>query len=237
MITRVNDVSISKIAGATLSTVRTATICSAVAACCGEPAGPESMVILGNASSWADAPGATASIAIRSTLAARALLTRRSGVDGVETEPAQAIARARQEQTERRVVGTRLGRFSRERGPRRGPRGPSAPRGRGRSRSPWARRRPRAAPPPRPAPARARPGGLHDGPEPPEQGDLARRHPDQELLAARAHDTHRFLGADGPPVEDLEAVGGAGPGALSTARASSAAPRARRWRAGARGRP
>ena len=83
MITRVNDVSISKIAGATLSTVRTATICSAVAACCGEPAGPESMVILGNASSWADAPGATSSIAIRTALAARALLTRRSGVDGV----------------------------------------------------------------------------------------------------------------------------------------------------------
>ena len=155
MITRVNDVSISKIAGATLSTVRTATICSAVAACCGEPAGPESMVILGNASSWADAPGATRKHHhqehARREGSTHAALRRgrsgdRAGSGGRASAPGADGTTLRRDPIGSIQPGARpAARTAR----------PSAPRGRGRSRSPWARRRPRAAPPPRPAPARA----------------------------------------------------------------------------------
>ena len=155
MITRVNDVSISKIAGATLSTVRTATICSAVATCCGEPAGPESMVILGSASSWADAPGATASSSSKqrarregSTHAAlrRGRSGDRAGSGARASAPGADGTTLRRDPIGSIQPGARpAARTAR----------PSARRGRGRSRSPWARRRPRAAPPPRPAPARA----------------------------------------------------------------------------------
>src|SRR5262249_14821704 len=110
MMMRVNDVTIRRMAGATLSTVRSATIWSAVETWAGEFAPLASMVILGSAISCAATDAAPMRSAGRITPRIRrirrlvALLTVGSRV---EPEPAEALARAREHLAER---GIRRGR-------------------------------------------------------------------------------------------------------------------------------